>query len=485
MIKATWWKMIRGMFMLFAATTIAAPAQTFNTLVYFNGPNGGEPDFMTLVQGLDGAFYGTTLLGGNGNACSLGCGTVFRIDAEGVLKTLPLIPREGDYPYAGLMLARDGSFYGTAVYGGDNGNGAIYKIGGPGGLTTLYSFCSLTNCANGANPEAPLVEPAADGGFYGTTTNGGANGDYGTVFKITAEGTLTTLYSFCAQIYCSDGEEPVGGLVQASDGNFYGTTFAGGSNGAGTIFKITAQGAFTSLYSFCVQPRCVDGSEPEAGLIQAIDGDFYGTSLAGGANDEGTVFKVTANGTVNTLYSFCSQTNCADGSSPAARLVQATDGDFYGTTAIGGASLLGTVFKISGSGHLTTLHSFDSTEGAEPSGGLLQATEGNFYGTTLLGGAFICDSPDGCGTIFSLDMGLSPFVAFVHAAGEIGQTGGILGQGFTGTTGVSFNEIPASFWVVSDTLIRATVPTGATSGYVTVTTPSGTLTSNVPFHVIQ
>ncbi|HTU43063.1 MAG TPA: choice-of-anchor tandem repeat GloVer-containing protein [Candidatus Aquilonibacter sp.] len=483
MIKADWWKMTCGMFVLCAATAIAAPAQTFNTLFYFNGPSGGEPDFMTLVQGVDGGFYGTTLLGGNEKACSLGCGTVFRINAEGVLNTLPLIPREGDYPYAGIMLATDGSFYGAAVYGGDNDNGAIFKIARPGGLITLYSFCSLANCADGANPEAPLVE-AADGGFYGTTTNGGANGDYGTVFKITAQGTLTTLYSFCAQIYCSDGEEPVGGLVQAWDGNFYGTTFSGGSDGAGTIFKITAQGDFTSLYSFCVQPRCVDGSEPEAGLIQAIDGDFYGTSLAGGVNDEGTVFKVTINGTLITLYSFCAQTNCADGSSPAARLVQANDGNYYGTTAIGGANLLGTVFKISGSGHLTTLHSFDSSDGAQPSGGLLQATEGNFYGTTPLGGPFICDS-DGCGTIFSLDVGLSPFVAFVSAAGEIGQTSGILGQGFTGTTSVSLNGIPASFTVVSDSLIRATVPRGATSGYVTVTTPSGTLTSNVPFHVIQ
>jgi uncharacterized repeat protein (TIGR03803 family) len=482
MTKLSAWKIACAVCVFCAATATAAPAQTFNTLLYFDGPNGGEPDLMTLVQGVDGAFYGTTLLGGNENACGFGCGTVFRINAAGALKTLPLIPREGDYPYAGLMLATDGSFYGTAVYGGDNGNGAIFKIARPGELTTLYSFCSLTNCADGTNPEGPLVE-AADGGFYGTTTNGGANGDYGTVFKITAAGTLTTLYSFCAQIYCGDGDEPVGGLVQASDGNFYGTTFAGGSNGMGTVFKITAQGRFTSLYSFCVKASCVDGSEPEAGLIQAIDGDLYGTSLSGGAHDVGTVFKITTNGTLITLYSFCAQTNCADGSSPAARLVQAIDGKFYGTTAIGGANLLGTIFKISSSGTLTTLHSFDSTDGAEPSGGLLQATDGNFYGATFLGGPFTCDS-EGCGTIYSLGMGLGPFVAFVHAAGKIGQTGPILGQGFTGTTSVSLNGTPASFTVVSDTFIRATVPAGATTGYVTVTTPTGVLISNVPFHVL-
>ncbi len=138
----------------------------------------------------------------------------------------------------------------------------------------------------------------------------------------------------------------------------------------------------------------------------------------------------------------------------------------------------GTVFQLTPTGILTTMHSFDSSDGAVPIGGLIQATNGTFYGSSSQAG------PYNSGTLFSLDLGLGPFVTFVRAAGKVGQTGGILGQGFTGTTSVSLSGIPASFTVVSDTYIKATVPAGATTGYVTVTTPSGVLTSNVPFHVI-
>lgn len=165
--------------------------------------------------------------------------------------------------------------------------------------------------------------------------------------------------------------------------------------------------------------------------------------------------------------------------------MQGTDGLFYGTTSAGGDLACnapyngcGTVFSITSAGAMTTLHIFELTDGLAPTGGLLQATNGAFYGTTDQGGTY--DD----GTVFSLDMGLGPFVAFVHAAGRVGKTGGILGQGFTGTTSVSLNGTPASFTVVSDTFIRATVPAGATTGYVTVTTPTGVLISNVPFYVL-
>jgi len=241
----------------------------------------------------------------------------------------------------------------------------------------------------------------------------------------------------------------------------------------------------------------MDGEYPYDALIQAADGSLYGTTIYGGSGSycggdcAGTIFKISSHGVLTTLYSFCNQPNCADGGLPYANLIQTTDANFYGTTiyggkfnACGGGSSCGTVFQINDQGELTTVHSFANTDGAAPYGGLLQATSGILYGTTALGGNLACNAPNGCGTVFSLDMGLGPFVAFVRGSGKVGQTGGILGQDFTGTSSVALNGVPATFKVVSDTYITATVPLGATSGYVTVTTPSGTLTSNKPFIVV-
>src|ERR1039457_3341095 len=161
--------------------------------------------------------------------------------------------------------------------------------------------------------------------------------------------TLTTLFSFDG----THGQQPAGTLVQATNGDLYGTTYAGGANnGGGTVFKITPGGTLTTLYSFCSQTNCTDGAYPSAGLVQAANGDLYGTTSggwAGGANSDGTVFKITPGGTLTTLYNFCSQTNCADGVGPEAGLVQAANGNLYGTT-YGGANSYGTVFKITPSG---------------------------------------------------------------------------------------------------------------------------------------
>jgi uncharacterized repeat protein (TIGR03803 family) len=194
----------------------------------------------------------------------------------------------------------------------------------------------------------------------------------------------------------------------------------------------------------------------------------------------GTVFRITLSGDLTTLHTFCTSGNCPDGSEPQARLVQATDGNLYGTTyrgGEGGSDGAGTVFAITPAGSLAMLHSFTGFDGDFPQEGLIQDTSGILYGVT--------SGVAAQGTSYSLDMGLGPFVTFVQAAGRVGQTGPILGQGFTGTTSVSFNGIPASFTVVSDTFLKATVPQGATTGHVTVTTPSGTLTSNVVFHVLK
>ena len=389
-------------------------------------------------------------------------------------------------------MATNGNLYGTAFWGGTSNYGTIFEIAKSGEVDTLYNFCAPSSCTDGHQPFAGLTQ-AADGSFCGTTGYGGRagyctfSGGCGTVFKITPEGVLTTLYSFCAQPGCADGEGPVGSLVQATDGNFYGATVYGGSScegdGCGTLFKITSEGTLTTLYSF----HDTDGFVPNGGLVQATDGNLYGTTSLGGTQGVGTLFRITLQGGLTTLYNFCAQTGCTDGRAPSGALIQATDGNFYGVTSFGGDSPGnggGTVFQFSAGGILTTLHSFDGADGITPVGGLLQATSGIFYGTTSQGGDLSCLHHVGCGTVFSLSTGLTPFVSFVRNPAKVGQTFGVLGQGFTGTASVSLNGISANFTVVSDTLIKATVPAGATTGYVTVATPSGTLTSNVPFHLI-
>lgn len=357
-------------------------------------------------------------------------------------------------------------------------------------MTTLHTFDEIDGCG----PYSGLVQ-AANGNFYGTTSGGGKGG---TVFEITAAGKFTTIYGFCSLPSCADGERPEASLVQGSDGNFYGTTALGGSgldcpssqnpDGCGTAFKITPAGKLTTLYSFCSVPNCADGNGPDAPLIQASNGNLYGTAFYGGANCSpygcGSAFEITPGGKLTTLYSFCSLPNCADGTEPGP-LVQATDGNFYGTTFAGGTGTgnNGTIFQITSVGTLTTLYSFCSlpncAEGGLGSAGLLQATNGVIYGTTNAGGT------GNDGTFFSLDMGLAPFVSFIRNPAKVGQQFGILGYGLTGTSSVLLNGVAAKFTMHSDTLLIATVPSGATSGSVTVTTPSGMLTSNVPFRVIQ
>jgi uncharacterized repeat protein (TIGR03803 family) len=337
-------------------------------------------------------------------------------------------------------------------------------------FTSLYSFCSL-NCADGEYPVAALVQ-VPNGNLYGTTYHGGSHG-FGTVFEITPSGTLTTRHSFRGEL--KDGEYPAG-LIQAADGNVYGIT-RGGANNSGLIFKITPSGTLVTLYRFCSQLNCADGESP-SGLVQAIDGDFYGTASGGANNNAGTVFKITPSGTLTTLYSFCSQSLCTDGEYVQAGLVQATDGDFYGTTSGAGTPGNGTVFKITPSGTLTTLHSFDGADGSDPYAGLVQATDGNFYGTTSSGGV------NGRGTVFSLSVGLGPFVETLPTAGRVGAKVILLGTTLTGASSVTFNGAAATFTVNSTgTAIATRVPAGATTGTVQVVTPGGMLSSNVPFLV--
>jgi len=312
-------------------------------------------------------------------------------------------------------------------------------------------------------------DSGTDGNFYGTTP-GTAAGGVGEVFQITQTGTLTVLHIFCLQSDCADGAGPIAGLLQAIDGNLYGTTYGGGVNGYGTVFKITPRGKLTTLHSF----DGTDGDRPEAELVQGTDGNFYGTTFLGGAyGSYGTVFKITPRGKLTTLHSF----NGTDGDQPAG-LVLAIDGNFYGTTEDGGPRGRGTIFEITPSGTLTTLHTFDITDGEYIVAALIQGTNGTLYGTSSGGG------PHSHGTVFSLSVGLGPFVETEPISGAVGATVNVLGTNLTGTTEVTFHGIAATFTVVSSSLITATVPTGATTGIVKVQTPNGTLSSNVLFQVL-
>jgi uncharacterized repeat protein (TIGR03803 family) len=501
-----------------AATLL--PAQTFTTLYNFCSQSGctdGEIPLAGLVQITNGYLYGTTQAGGV-NAFSFYEGTVFKITTGGALTTLYSFCPPGGLicggnPAAGLVQATNGDLYGTTGLGGSadcsDGCGTVFRINPSGTQTTLYSF---TGGADGRSPASALVQ-ATNGDLYGTTPMANSGNGGGSVFNITPGGKLTTLYTFCLQgDTCTDGDGPTGALVQAPNGNLYGTTAGGGAYGPGTVFKITPRGTLTTLYSFCSQSGCPDGASPNGGLVQADDGNFYGTTYSGGVNNAscgasglgcGTVFKITPSGTLTTIHSFCSQSGCPDGGIPVAGLIQATDGNFYGTTYYGGANInascgatggtfgCGTVFRITPSGTLTTLHSFCSqsgcADGATPVAGLIQDTNGTFYGTTQGGGVgqgSVNCTAHGCGTVFSLSVGLGQFVETQTTSGEVGAGVRILGSDLTGATSVTFNGTAATFTVMSRYLITTAVPAGASTGRIEVVIPSRTLSSNVAFRVL-
>jgi uncharacterized repeat protein (TIGR03803 family) len=458
---------------------VTSSAQTFTTLVSFNIADGAFP-YSSLVQGRDGNLYGTTT-GGGITACAppYGCGTVFKVTPAGTLTTIhKFCPQDkcadGNDPGA-LVLGTDGNFYGVAGGGGANSGGTVFKITPRGTLTTLYSFCAQANCADGSGPRSLIL--ATDGNFYGTARFGGADTSCfvcGTIFKITPGGQFTALHSFDG----TDGYGP-SSLIQGSDGNFYGTTYSipsaevCESTGCGTIFKMTPAGTLTTIHIF----SSTDGANPYGPLVESTKGNFSGTTVYGGMVLDvcsigcGTIFKITSSGKLTTLQYL----NWSDGAEPFAGLVWATDGNYYGTTEGGGG--MGSIYQV-GSGRGVIDLPFNN-DGIFPVAGLLQSTNGTFYGST---------SGDGVtsnGTIFSENTGLGPFVAFVQPAGKAGKAAQILGQGLTGTTSVIFNGVPAtSFKVVSDTYLTAVVPS-TTTGKVMVTTPSGTLTSNVNFRITK
>jgi uncharacterized repeat protein (TIGR03803 family) len=329
------------------------------------------------------------------------------------LETLAVFTSFSGHISGKLAEGQDGSFYGVTGSGGTYGQGSVFKVTVQGVLTTMYSFCPKSGCADGSDPNGALIW-AKDGNLYGTTFSGGAYGE-GTIYRINSAGVETTIYSFCSLANCPDGANPAAGLVEAADGNLYGTTQHGGvdtaaygfyTDGCGTVYKLTSGGQLSTLYRFCADHSTIDadGRFPYAELVQAADGELYGSTSYGGRNsNSGTIFKISTAGAFQLLHTFCAQFNCADGAEPRSALSQAADGNLYGTTlgsTEDGGNEWGTAFKISTSGSFTTIYSFCQLlacdDGAAPITGLFQAADGNFYGTTIGGGSF------GTGTIFRL-----------------------------------------------------------------------------------
>jgi uncharacterized repeat protein (TIGR03803 family) len=450
-------------------------AQTFSVLYNFGGVS-GDPTFpqKQLSQGGDGALYGTSNTGG-----ANGSGSIFKLNAAGKVNVVYSFCAQsgcpdGSLPQAGLTLRPDGHFLGAAAQGGTSNAGTIFDITESGGFTLLYSF---TGGADGAGPDTPpIIGP--DGHFYGVAFVGGGS-SCGTAYRLTPAPTgtsavFTPLHKFAK---AKEGCNPTS-LVLGTDGNLYGTNSHGGSAGFGTVFKMTPSGAVTLLHTFS---GLTDGSIP-LGLTLGNDGNFYGVAAVPSTGPGGVIFKITPDGIFTVLHTM----NDADGNGPKA-LFQASDGNFYGAAAEGGTSTncffggtnqgCGTLFEITPAGDFTVLYNFDLITGQEPVGGL-QQTSGLLYGNTVDGGT------NCCGVLYSLNNGLPPYAALIPGQAKVGTPVEILGQGFTSSTSVSFNGMPAATVKVSSpTRLLATVPSGATTGFVTVTTSSGTLSSIQPFVV--
>jgi uncharacterized repeat protein (TIGR03803 family) len=322
-----------------------------------------------------------------------------------------------------LIQASDGYFYGTTNLGAAKSEGTIFKMDTSGNLATLHSF---TGGADGGRPSGGLIQ-ANDGYLYGATSVGGTAGA-GVVFRTDTSGNITTLYSFSGG---TDGYGPMGSLIQGTDGYFYGVTQNGGdlnceilpTSGCGTIFRIDSTGTLATLYSF---QGLADGANPSAALLQGNNGLFYGTALYGGNpacavsayTGCGTIFQIDSAGNFTTMHEFSGN---SEGGVPYSSLIQASDGDFYGT-AIAGGDLscsvtvssessptytgCGTIFKMDSAGNVSPLYTFTGapSDGSNPSSSLLQSG-GYFYGTTKWGGAYFACSyttNDGCGTVFQL-----------------------------------------------------------------------------------
>lgn len=463
------------------------PQGKLTVLYNFDGTHGKVP-YSGLTLGTDGNFYGTTSAGGSTNL-----GLVFKITPAGALTVLHTFASADGYsPYAPPIQAADGNFYGTTIFGGASNYGTVYKMTSTGGLTVLHSF----DLANGETPYGPLVQ-GNDGNFYGTAYAGVGANRYGMVFKVTSKGTFTILHAFDL----TDGGDPISGLVLGKDGDFYGTTFNGGSIGYGNVFKITPAGTLTVLHSFT---PASDGGTPYGGLVQATDGNFYGVGYLGGTKDDGTIFRITPSGTFSVRYSL----DGSHGSLPMVTLLQHTTGTLYGDTNTGGSHNTGAFYSFKAS--LAPYAALLPTSGkVGKSVGILgqgfnSATAVSFNGTsatfnissdTFLTATVPAGAKTGIVTVAipsgnlksEINFRVVPQVkSFTPTSGSVGTPVTIKGVSLTQTSKVTFGGVKATTVVVnSDTEVTANVPNGAKTGKIAITTPGGTATSSAVFTVTQ
>jgi uncharacterized repeat protein (TIGR03803 family) len=352
----------------------------------------------------NGVLYGTTQTGGAYND-----GTIFSITTNGAFQTLvPFDLTNGSNPQAALTLGADGNFYGTTEDGGINNGGTVFEMTPASALTTLAYLSNQNNL----NPYTALVQ-GSNGNFYGSTENASKPGD-GTIFEMASNGVPDVIYSFMGG---PDGNAAVGALAQGMDGNFYGLTTGGGANGYGGVFRMTPAGALTNLYSFT---GGTDGYNPIGALALGTDGNFSGVTrrnVIDNVGFVGTIFKVSTNGTLTTLYALNPLYN-GDGEYPFAGLLEGADGNFYGTTLYSDSTVNGTLFRVTSAGAFTTLTVFNgSDDGEQPKAALVQDAEGNFYGTTAVGGLY------GKGSIFRLTITSAPQIT-VQPSDQVAVLGG-------------------------------------------------------------
>jgi uncharacterized repeat protein (TIGR03803 family) len=445
-----------------------AQAQTVTTLYNF-GAITGDPTGPAgaMAQGRDGNFYGVSQAGPIGGPTNNG--VIYKISSSGVITYLHTIQTSEGTQCNGLVLGTDGNFYGTCYSDPVNAAGTIFKVTPTGTLTVMHTFARVTT--DGCLPLAPPTQ-GADGNFYGTTSFCGVN-NYGTVYKITSAGVYTVLYSF--QGPPSDTLLPLG-LIQGSDGNFWGM-----GNGwiisDGGVFKISSAGKETLVYTF---KGSTDGQNPYTNLIQGSDGNYYGTTQGSGGSAIGTVFKLTPTGVETVLYNFPDQTQ---GAFPRLPLTQGSDGLLYGiaTDCAGGGCGQAGLFDITTKGVYSNLYLYPIIGGNNnelPLSPLLLSTNGTLYGVTEQGGTHQN------GSFYSLSTTYSPFISLVSISGKEGAKVGILGQGFTSASVVKFGGTAATTKTLTgSTFIMATVPAGALTGTVTVTTGTKTLTAPKQFKV--
>jgi len=437
-----------------------ASAQTYSVLYNFDGVHGQSPSYPNnLIQGIDGNLYGMTASGGTNES-----GVLFGMTPDGQFHVLYNFDGVHGSTPGGLSLGSAGVIYGVAESGGAHNYGTLFGITPAGQVSLFYNFLG---CAEGGYPMTAPIE-VSNGTFYGTTLEGCQNEWSGSAYKLDTAGHFTSF-----------GPIIVGGgtfapFVQAG-GYLYSTTVFGG--GDGSAFRMSPDGTMTTIYSFC-QHGCSGGAQPSGPLIVGNDNYLYGTTPTGGnQSGEGVVFKLSPSGDETVLHSF---TGGDDGGEPISGVMLASDRNYYGITLKSGQfGYCGIVYRITPKSNFSTVFTFDCSQSGS-STVLMQHTNGLLYGMTSYGGLYYPN-----GVIYSLDLGLPPFVRLTQGTGRPGSSGGILGQGFIGTTSVTFNGVPAKFTVVSDTFIEAVVPADATTGYVTVTTTSGVLNSNAVFRVIQ